>query len=161
MKNEILVIEDDDNKWEDVREVLRSASGAVTLRRAQAFQDSVPLLITEKWHAVVLDMTLPTYPKSPGRPYSRKTRVFGGFDVLYAATREGFCDPVVVVTQFDHFEDQGEKVTLQALTTRLEEEFGSRFFGSVFYRAGGGDVWKLELMRILGKIEAYEDRDRR
>ena len=153
----ILVVEDDDDKAEQLENFAREFVPSPDVSIARSLQTGLRLALSEKWDLMLLDMTMTTFDRTlsddGGRPHP-----FAGREILRRLKREGIATPVVIVTQFDRFGEEAEELTLKQLEIELKESF-MEFRGIVRYRANV-DEWKSQLedaiTDIVGKVSGGE-----
>lgn len=92
---------------------------------------------------------MPTYDVGPREPGGRDRR-YAGREILRQLSRRRSALAVVVITQYEQFEENGVSVTLSELVAALESEYPSNFRGAVFYQAGNV-AWMDELRLLLKK----------
>ncbi len=96
-------------------------------------------------------MTLPNYdPENDGHVGS--VLAFGGVEFLKQVRRSKIEPPVVVITQFETFGDDGNAKDRKELENDLRQNFPSIFKGMVYYHASLSS-WTEELNYILDQIE--------
>lgn len=97
-------------------------------------------------------MSLPTFDVN-GQEDGGRPRTFGGKEIFRYMHRWQIRSPVIVITQFDHFGQGADEVTLADLTASLTIESKGLLSGVVHYN-NSIDEWKktlLELMSTGGK----------
>jgi CheY-like chemotaxis protein len=146
----LLLVEDDDNKRLRLLRELQSISREVDC--AASYQGGLKALLHERYDAVVLDMTLPTFDISEeddgGRP-----QALGGQELLRQMKRRGIASPVVVVTQFDQFGERQDALTRQQLDAELRTHHSDIYAGLVFYDSTI-EGWKEQLIALLSEALA-------
>jgi hypothetical protein len=101
-------------------------------------------------------MTLPNYDQGPDEP-GGQTRVFGGRDFLRQLTRMKVQLPVIVVTQFQTFNKQGEIIGLSDLERQLSKLFPHSFRAVVSYHAAVHG-WRDQLSSLIAdELSALEE----
>ena len=143
----ILVIEDDDNKRQQLGEFLAASYIGLDLVGARSLNSGLRHLTREQFDVAIIDMTMPTFDvtetEEGGRP-----QAYGGRELLRKMARKGIETPAVVVTQFDSFGSGADRLTLEQLDQQLRERFPGIYAGSVYYSAIE-DRWREDLSRLL------------
>jgi CheY-like chemotaxis protein len=104
---------------------------------------------------LLLDMTMPNYDVSDEEAGGRERR-YAGREILRQIKRRGYRIHVIVVTQYEQFEEDGQQVPLSELTATLHKAYSDCFVGAVFYQAA--DIsWMTELRKHLLKLENAGD----
>lgn len=146
----VLVVEDDENKRERLRDFLLSGRWQCNLSYAKSYQSGLRLLLNQSFDVVLLDMSIPTFDVTStddgGRP-----QAFGGRELLKQMDRRGLSAPVIVVTQFARFGDHTNALTLDQLDAALRKEHPSNYRGSVYYDSGF-EGWRDELSTVLDRL---------
>lgn len=146
----ILIVEDDEDKRAKVVSLVRQNFVELEIIEARSFQSGLRAVEEDTPDIMILDMTMRNFDKSPtedgGRPHH-----FAGREILRQMKREAISIPTVIITQFEEFGDDENKVTLSQLTSELEHRFPN-YRGTVEYRHHI-DAWQAELkVRIEGMI---------
>ena len=120
---EILVIEDNDLKYDLVLDCLKEIDNAITSLRAASYQSAIEMLTAKLYDYVILDMTLPVYDGT----YSLvgiEVLTFGGEMVLRETLRKGFKSKFIVLSQYDTFIRGQKEVGFAQLREELLNGFG-------------------------------------
>jgi len=155
----IWLVEDDRYKGEKIRDELeRRFRKEVHIAEARSANSAIRMLSEGKPDLMVLDMSLPTFDIGPeesgGRPQG-----FGGVEVLREMERRDISIPVVVVTQYEVFESEEERISLAELRARLNLDYPGNFRELVYYEAST-EKWRVDLIDALGEIyNEIEDLD--
>ena len=151
----ILIVEDDEDKRAKVVALVREQFSNFEIVEARSFQSGLRAVEEHDPDLIVLDMTMRNFDKSPtddgGRPHP-----FAGREILRQMKREGRFIPTVIITQFEEFGDERNKVTLAQLTSELGSRF-SNYRGTVEYRHHI-DAWQGELKQRIEHISQELDR---
>lgn len=140
---DILIVEDDENKLYQISEIL-SADSDITLVARRSYQSGLKEIISNHYDLIVLDMSMPTYDKTPSEPGGR-FRKFAGKEILSEIIRRKIVTKALLVTGFDFFGEGSTFITLKELNQRLTDAFPAIYLGSVFYNASETN-WAEELM---------------
>ena len=143
----ILIIEDDQNKLEQLASFVAAEFGTETVGRALSYRNGLAAVLEAQWDLVLLDMQLPTYDKSP-RESGGRQRALAGEQILRKMAMNSVKAPAIVVTQFEKFGDLGNAISLQQLVSRLERANYPNYRGTVYYHAKISD-WKSDLRMLI------------
>ncbi len=140
----ILVIEDDDNKYNPVRNFLIELyNNNVTIIHKKSFQSGMEILYAEKFDLLILDMSIPNFDVTElddgGDTLDR-----GGEFILEEMDRENIITKSIIITQYEEFKG----VSLAEIDKNLMEEFKESYLGCVSYNTGY-DNWKNELEQLI------------
>ncbi|MBN8625958.1 MAG: response regulator [Planctomycetes bacterium] len=149
----ILIVEDDDRKRDQVREVALDALPGASIEVARSFSSGRRAILLDGPDLVLLDMTMPTFDTTESDRGGRQ-RGFGGRDILEEIVRLGASTKVIIVTQYDVFGEGDDKKTLNELQSELEKAFPRLYVGTVYYHAVYTN-WQREL-NVLMKTAARE-----
>ena len=151
----IAIIEDNDQKYEDVARVLRRVCNAMPHRASNAV-DAERLLMRFSADLVILDISMGISKGS-----STKTRQgfanLGGIDILDSLYYVGRSFPTIIVTGFDMFESEKRSSTdydivgLDQICDIAKSKLGSDFVGCVRYESFG---WEDSLAILIEKWAA-------
>lgn len=139
----ILLIEDDKKKIEDVKDFLVEKYNYQSLEVKESYQSGLRELIRTKYDLLLLDMSIPTWDKSidePGGSFEK----FGGYKILKEITRKGKEVDTILITMFDDFGESDSSITLTQLNNVLKDEFEKIYRGVVYYNTRE-DKWKEDL----------------
>jgi CheY-like chemotaxis protein len=140
----ILVVEDEDDKRLDVVAALKATFAAAAVVETRSLSSGLSAIAGQSFDLIVLDMTMPTFDIAAGEDGGRP-QAFGGRELLRHIRRRGLGTPVIVVTQFDRFGDEGVAQTLEALDEELRTEHADCYRGAIYYSAGSLD-WRERLV---------------
>lgn len=143
----VLIVEDDDNKREQLLRFLRAHFDRAEPWTERSLQSGLRRIRRELPDIVLLDMTLPNYDASADEP-GGATHAFGGRQFLQQMDRFDIDVPVVVVTQFETFGQGTTAMDLAELDRSLREEHGNIYRGSVYYHASIHG-WEETLLRQM------------
>jgi CheY-like chemotaxis protein len=145
-----LLVEDDENKQEQVKHFLLSTYQAIEIDLAESFQTALKKALSTKYQLVVLDMTIPTFDKEPTGS-AGSLRALGGKDLLDQFNRKRIVTNVVVLTGYDILGSGKDAAQLEQVASELSSQFPKLFRGAVFYSRG--EVrWKTELKAHIDAI---------
>lgn len=143
----LLVIEDNDIKYELVLAFLDESSERHTVERAASYQSGIEALLSKRFDCVILDMTLPVSDVSHSLVGIDNLN-FGGQLILREALRKRVDAKFIVLSQYSTFVRGDKEVTFEQLRIELESAFPERVLGCV--RLDSSSVsWKTELGELL------------
>jgi CheY-like chemotaxis protein len=143
----ILVIEDDDQKLGHIVKFAEEHFVDPQIDEAKSFAGGRAKLLSHNFDLVLLDMTLPVFDVTPTET-GYETMFFAGRDLLREMSRKEIVCPTIVVTQFEQFGENEDRMTLQELTQQLSEQFSGNYVGTVYYHPSQDD-WQGEIVRLL------------
>lgn len=144
----ILVVEDDDNKYFHLEKFLNNELNLYCYRK-DSFQSGIKEIVTSKHNidTILLDMSMSTFsPKS--LESSGRRRPFAGREILDRMKWENIVIPTIVISAYETFEDKGKIYTLDCLTRSLN--IYPNFVGSIFFDSSQTN-WKNDLKKFLKK----------
>lgn len=154
----ILLIEDDQNKCDQIARFVQSEYPEVEFIIKRSFQSGLKEAILSTPDLILLDMTMPSYEVGPREPGGRERR-YAGREILRQLSRRNIKVRVVVITQYEQFEENGEIVRLPELVAVLKSEHPDNFIDAVFYQAAN-TTWVGQLRALLtGLGELHDDND--
>jgi CheY-like chemotaxis protein len=153
----ILLIEDDLNKCEQIARFVGADFPDADLIIRRSFQSGLKEAILCTPDLILLDMTMPSYEIGPREPGGRERR-YAGREILRQLSRRGIKLPVIVITQYEQFEDDGDIVRLPELVAELRSEYSDNFIDAVFYQAGN-TTWMGQLRAMLTGLGGPHDDD--
>jgi CheY-like chemotaxis protein len=147
----ILIVEDSDYKIQSLQTFLKRLELDSQLMIARSFQGGKRALKEFRPDLLLLDMTLPTSERQDGQLEGR-TRNFGGRELLAEMEFLGYQCKVIVITQFDHFGEPPNTITLKELLDQLEAQFPHSYIGGVYY-SNVDSTWQSQLKGLLKKLK--------
>jgi CheY-like chemotaxis protein len=148
----VLLVEDDENKRSQVSAFVRETAPHIQLEIARSLQSGLAIVrASPAPDLILLDMTLPTYDVGPDEP-GGQIHPLGGRQFLAQMDRFDINVPVVVVTQFETFDEDRDAMTLRDLDVELRKRFANVYKGTVYYHAAIAD-WKELLLRYITSAE--------
>lgn len=143
----IFVIEDDLLKARSLGNFISVEFPELETEVFRSFRSGLSAIQAGLPSLVILDMTLPTYDRSPGVREGR-LRPLGGYDLMRKVQRLKLRPIMIVVTQLESFGEGQNQVSFQEITARCEREFPAFFGGSVYYHPTSSS-WGVELKAAL------------
>lgn len=143
----ILIIEDDNLKFDLIYEFLRVLLPNSLLTRAASYQSGIEQLLSRDFDLVFLDVTLPISDLEDS-PVGMKFLTFGGEAILREIRRKGVPVKVLVITQYGSFVRRRNELVFDELKNELMLEYGDIVLGVI--RLGRTEqTWKIEIEDIL------------
>lgn len=143
----ILIVEDDENKREQIISHLKERDSKCEIIERRSYQSGLKEIVMNSCDVILLDMSMPTYDKSPtesgGRP-----RPFGGREILNQMESRGLAIPVIVVTQFETFGEDPTTLSLSELDDELRKNHEHIYRGAVYYNTALNN-WRDDLADLL------------
>jgi CheY-like chemotaxis protein len=148
----ILIVEDDENKRNQIIEFIKEEIPTSNVTIAKSFQTGLRSIVRGGFDLILLDMTMPTFDigfdEDGGRP-----QAYAGREILRQMDRREIATPVIVVTQFDKFGAGVDELRLEELDEQLRGEHPASYQGAVYYNAAYAD-WKQELAKMISELRA-------
>lgn len=141
----VLIVEDDDDKANDLQRFVVSQYDCVVLIE-RSLQSGLRAIMRDRIDLLLLDMTMRNFDRSleddGGRPHH-----FAGREILRQMMREEIHLPVIIVTHFERFGEEADEVTLTELKEELQVRFPD-YLGTVHYRSNV-DEWQQQLSQLI------------
>lgn len=116
------------------------------VERAASFASGVKKVYEAKWDVIIMDITLPTYDVTHTESGDGKKPV-AGVDIMKRMMNRKINIPVIVITQFETFDNN--RISLTLLNKEFEQKFQSIWRGTIFYEK---DDWRIQLKDKLRDI---------
>jgi DNA-binding NtrC family response regulator len=146
----VLIIEDDENKRNQLSHFLREVLPGIEISIARSLNSGLRCLKVAVPDLLILDMTIPNFDPGPDES-GGQTHIFGGTEVLRQMDRFDIFCPVVVVTQFETFGRPGKTIKLEHLRRELDESHSPLYRGLVYYHAAIHG-WRDDLYLLLKEL---------
>lgn len=145
----VILIEDDKKKTGDIFSFLKSEAKLTDITIKESYQSGLRELLRENYDLLLLDMSIPTWDKSPNEPGGSYEK-FGGYKILKEIVRKKKPVKTILISMFDDFGESDNSLTLSELDKALRSEFSHIYIGSVFY-SSREEKWKSELTNLIDK----------
>lgn len=141
-----LIVEDNKNKYEQISCFIKELYEGCSIERAASFTSGVRKVYEDKWEFIIMDITLPTFDITHTESGGDKKPV-AGKDIMKRMRNRRINTPVVVITQFETFDD--DRISLTSLNAEFEKDFKDIWKGTISYEK---DDWKIQLKEKLSEI---------
>jgi DNA-binding NarL/FixJ family response regulator len=145
----IYLIEDDALKADSLRSFLLDHYQNSNVIIFRSYQTGLSAIKEIPPDLIILDMTLPTYDRTPNGRTGR-LRPLGGYDLLRKVKLYGIETSIVVVTMLETFGEGNESISYADMTQRCADEFKDHFVGSVHFQLSNSH-WRTELTNLLSQ----------
>ncbi len=132
--NKILLIEDDNKKIDDIKDFIQSSFPNINIIVCESYQSGLKELLSQNYDLLLLDMSIPTWDKTP-TDYGSTYQKFGGYKILKELKRKQKTIPTILITMFDDFGDSDNSISLEELDNLLKKEFEFFYNGAVYYNS--------------------------
>lgn len=146
----ILIVEDDQNKINQLKDFFYSLEYEVELKVKNSFNSGLKEIMSEVVDFIILDMSMPTFDMKPHEK-GGSFRIYGGKDILRQMVRKKIPTAVIIVTQFDYFGPAEDSKSLQELSLELSKLYPDNYKGTVYYNPAINN-WKKDLFDLLSKF---------
>lgn len=145
----IIIIEDDENKLEHITDFIKTDYPSITWNIYQSYRSGLKAIFQDykTTDLILLDMSMNTYDRTAYETGGRK-RPFAGRDILHQMKWNDINVPVVIVTQFETFEEYGRTFALMELCKELENSFPALYVGYVYFNSSQKN-WKDDLSSFI------------
>ena len=148
-QSKVILIEDDNKKTDDIKNFIDESYNGFILAVKGSYQSGLKELILNSYDLLLLDMSIPTWDKSPSESGGNYQK-FGGYMILKEIVRKHKPVKTILISMFDDFGESDTSITLTQIDQALTDEFSSIYFGSVFY-SSRETKWKTELKTLIDK----------
>lgn len=147
---EVLIVEDDAFKAEDLRAVLFAVDQSTKCHIVASVSGAVEAIKTHIFDLILLDMALPSHSLLPGggAPLSMLT---GGTEVLFELQSMGRYDPCIVITQYPEIEMCGRFYSVAASKEAFAAEYEVTVLACLEY-SERNPAWKRHLLSLYKNI---------
>lgn len=146
----IFIVDDEDGKIQNISDFVKSRFPDCEIEIFRSFQKGLHALLTDPPDMLLLDMTMPTYEVGPRESGGRERR-YAGREIIRRLNRKKILVPVIVITQYEQFEEGGKDVDLKTIKNELAERYSSLFVDAIYYNASDSQ-WMSHLESLLKPI---------
>lgn len=150
----ILIIEDDDNKLENISSLIKEVYSQATISLAKSVKTAINLLDSENYDLIFADMSLPTYEIKPNEP-GGSPRPFGGIEIFDYLEMKGEVVPIIVVTSYPKLTEGKRSLNYKDLEKQLNVDYPDNFMGLVYFDTSITD-WEKNVRDLL--VNKFESR---
>lgn len=146
----VLLVEDVDQKAEEICAVVVDAIQGVQIERARTVVEGQDAITGGEWGLVVVDISMDIASQSGARMREGHANL-GGMDIIEQMYLLGKDAPTVIVTGFDYFvptDDPHLTQSFAELGRKSSDWLGANFLGSVRYGKAG---WEASLRDALNR----------
>jgi len=149
MRHKLLFVEDNDYKRNKVSDHLSSNFPNLDFIEARSYTSGVQAMDSHDFEIMLLDISLPTFDKTPVESGGR-FRTFGGRELARRAIKMTGASFIIFITQYKSFSDRGNSYSFDDLVQQLEIDCGPSFGGAIFFD-GSLSSWKDKLTSAIRK----------
>lgn len=146
----VLIIDDTEYKIQALNELLKGLSFISQVVIARSFHGGLNAITQTHPDLILLDMSLPTSEQPDGEPEGR-TRMYGGRDILAELDDISLATKAIIVTQFDHFGEGANSITLDSLLKQLKSQYSNHLLSGIYY-SNVDSEWQQKLKTILDSL---------
>lgn len=149
----ILLVEDDEDKARKLLEFLQLEDAAANVIGARSLNSGLRAIIqnASDLDVLLLDMSMPNFDVGADEPTGGSPENYAGTEILAQMKLRGISIPTIVVSMFDSFGEQKNKISLENLDKRLMLEYKEFYLGHVYYSASQ-EGWQRSLSNLLGQL---------
>lgn len=146
----ILLIEDHEIKREKIVSLLENNFEEINLSIAHSYNSGINAALYSVFELLILDMSMPTYDKTPSEGGGR-FRTFGGRDIVRQLERRNIHIPFIVLTQYSHFSENEKDISIEDLNAEFKVNYKTTYLKTIFYDTSSSR-WKEELIDEIKRI---------
>lgn len=150
----VFLVEDEENKAENISSFLNEQFPSFLIESFRSFQSGLKAIVTGDPGLVLLDMTMTNYDVGQREPGGRERR-YAGREILRQIRRRKIQVPVIVITQYERFEEEGREVDIETLRKEMKGSYPDNFIDALYYNASTTH-WMEELSNHIHEITGGE-----
>lgn len=148
----ILLIEDDEEKMEKILDFINFQYPDSAIEVARSFNAGLRAIIkSNSLDVILLDMSMPNYNATEEDPSGGAPEHFAGRDILSQMKLRDIHVPTIVITMFDLFGENPDRMSFSQLEQQLRAMYAPTFLGMVYYNSGQ-EGWKNALGSLINKL---------
>lgn len=142
----LLIIEDDPVKLNRIQSLVQADFPKIEIETKISYMGGITAILNKEYDFILLDMSLPRYDdlNNSGNPKN-----FGGRDILKEMRRHKRQSKVIVVTQYNEFDDG--LISIKDLDRQLSEIYPALYLGYIYYETQT-NIWERELHDFISNI---------
>lgn len=146
----ILLIEDDAEKGEIIREFLEANISGAFVSTARSITSGLLALTSDQLDLLVLDMSMPNFDASIDTSAGNIPENYAGRDLLAQMQLRGISVPTIVVTMFVTFGEGDSRMSVQQLAKSLQK-YSPQYRGLVQYSLAE-EGWRAALLKLVSSV---------
>ncbi|HDO1318289.1 response regulator [Aeromonas veronii] len=145
----ILIVEDQIEKSKEIEQFCRSFFLNVEMIIVcQSLRSGLRALMSSTYDLIFLDMSMPNFDPSSDDPLGGTPESFAGKAFLAQMKLRGEKIPVVIITQYQTFEEG--QVDLTSIDSFLKSTYSGFYLGAIYYSSADKE-WEVNLERLLNR----------
>ncbi|MEM7298281.1 MAG: hypothetical protein AAF391_08455 [Bacteroidota bacterium] len=161
MEKQILIIEDDEHKYNDIIAQIIELKDVIQIRYAlktSARDAYLQVAQNLDYDLIVLDMALPTFTSEKAKTgASGSAQSTGGLDIIRKLSQLGNQSEILVLSQYPDIMIEGEDVQLEDAAKRLTTKYNVNVVDSILYRPNE-NKWKEKIKQLVVENENLNNR---
>ncbi|HHQ4895930.1 TPA: hypothetical protein ACSP31_003991, partial [Aeromonas veronii] len=114
----------------------------------QSLRSGLRALMSSTYDLIFLDMSMPNFDPSSDDPLGGTPESFAGKEFLAQMKLRGEKIPVVIITQYQTFEEG--QVDLTSIDSFLKSTYSGFYLGAIYYSSADKE-WEINLERLLNR----------
>ncbi|MEB6631172.1 response regulator [Kluyvera cryocrescens] len=152
----ILLIEDETTKAAKIINCLMESSTNNVIQMAKSVTSGIDAIHNNSFDLILLDMSLPTFDISKDE-YGGKPQGFGGKEILREMLNYEMVTPVIVITAYEAFSENGDtgkvkEQTFNEIKEELELDYPTFYRGIIKYETIFNE-WQNQLQKLIKLAE--------
>lgn len=147
MIEKILIVDDDNYKVKNIRELICSIDKSFVITTAEALNPGLLEMRSNEYDLILLDMSLPVFSSSESTNFDP----FGGLAFLREMKRKNISTSVIIVTQYEIFGEGEFQKTSKVIDEECKKCF-KNYKGIIIYSSVNNE-WKEKLVKMIGDIK--------
>lgn len=150
---EILYVEDEQNKASQVIQVIKEGIPSANIILKNSYNAALMEIGRETLDLILLDMSLPLYDTSEIIEYEEDNdfETFAGIDLLEELVRIESDKKVIIITAFDVLGDDDNKINLEQLDKKMQDDYKSNYRGIIYYNSSSLE-WCHKLIKLINLL---------
>ncbi|KUJ51737.1 response regulator [Chryseobacterium sp. JAH] len=143
--NNILFIEDNKTKFENISEFILKEFDYVNIVQRDSFSSGLREIISNKYDLLLLDMSLPVRDEIHS---ANNYMQLGGHKILNELKRKKIHITTILITMYSEFSTGIDVVGIEEIDMILKQQFKEIYIDYVYYSSHRED-WKNKLINLL------------
>uniref|UniRef100_UPI000D3528F4 response regulator n=1 Tax=Aeromonas sp. HMWF016 TaxID=2056852 RepID=UPI000D3528F4 len=145
----ILIVEDQIEKSKEIEQFCRAFFQKIeNISVFQSLRSGLRALVSNTYDLIFLDMSMPNFDPSSDDPLGGTPESFAGKEFLAQMKLRGEKIPVVIITQYQTFEEG--QIDLTSIDSFLKSTYSGFYLGAIYYSSADKE-WEVNLERLLNR----------
>lgn len=135
------------NKSSKIESFLKKEIPNITIDTASSYNSGLKKILLDKFNLILLDMTMPTFDKTPSSHGGKLIR-YAGKEILGQMKRKKIHTPTIVITQYATFGEEDNMKSFDEMKKELFKEYDQFLVSMIYFEPDKAD-WEMNIIKLI------------